>query len=1469
MKPLKLTMSAFGPYAGKTEIDFERLGGQGLFLITGDTGAGKTTIFDAITFALFGEASGEVREAVMFRSKYADEKSPTVVELTFSCQGKVYKVTRNPEYWRPKDRGTGFTLQKADATLEFPDARMPVTRSKDVTRAVTELIGLDCRQFTQIVMIAQGDFQKLLVAGTAERGEIFRQLFHTGLYQELQNQIRDAVKERWKEYDEIRRSISQYMDDVVCDFDPALAFELEGLKKNRFEGKLQRGLEILETLLLQDQRALEELDGQSRELNRKIQEQDRLLGKIAQSRQLEKDLAEKQEQLAAGAALLEEAEQALGEARLRQKECAALADFIQAGEEKLKKYSELEKHRAALEQITRTLMDKEREKAGNEKLVTQRLREIQNKRELLDSLKNTEVEKERLYGRKERLESCGRELENHLANLLEIGGSRREKEAGLSRELEKEAGLAESITLLESRIGKLQRADAMDAALKGRQEKLEEHIRVLAGLKSDWEKNNSELMDREAAVRELTVQQEELEKKREAFGLESELLHNAGEEEGRQRRRKEELEGKRRELSGLEERWRQALAAVEKAEENQSRAARQEKTVGDWLEAVQKEWEQVKNADADFVRLEQAQKQLAEKKNGFQELSADIGRLRDLKKNAQKRREEYRRACEIRDRRREDYRRLEQNFLDAQAGILAQRLQEETPCPVCGSVHHPAPAHILQEIPEKETLDIMHSEMIQAETGAKGLSILSGQLREQLGRETERICRMGAAAGWEEKGLPLFSQRVQGGGDAAPQKEEALADMGTEDVAARLLAWVESESLLLADREKQLELERQNLSRSLEKKAELEDKQSEGKRRLEECAQERQEKERALAGAQSMRADREEQLYEAALALSGAHRGKGAPQAAEKVNREAPDKTIQNRETTEEILQRAFGFLDAQLEKTEAALTKAETDKKRYEEVLRALDGLHKQLREKREHTEIAGRRCHSLRGMLESLEKQLTAHLTVEEETESEEESEISAAAEKALCILKNRLSEVLRRREQTAADIEEREGCAKEKERQDALLSQCREKVRELKSALEVLKNRQSETEKHLSDCLLKKEMPWKEQWQNADSLSGEERAQSGRAALTGLREELDRLRASIEENGVRLAQKEELEREIPELEIFLERRKEEIRSCEFVLAGLRKEEDEEKRKVEELTQYLDGESREELEELTESRKKRMRQLDEGVLQAQERQRSSREQKVLLQSAADTLQKQLKDAGKMSEEEAAARKEEWLTQREKVSRERDERYTALKRNRGIYGSVRNRQQTMAGVEEEYIWMRALADTACGTLNGKRKIELETYVQMTYFDRILRRANLRLLTMSSGQYELKRQEDGDNLKGKAGLELNVIDHYNGSERSVKTLSGGESFQASLSLALGLSDEIQSCAGGIRLDAMFVDEGFGALDEEALNQAMRALTGLTEGQRMVGIISHVPELKERIEKKIVVTKTRNAGGIGSSVEILG
>ena len=190
---------------------------------------------------------------------------------------------------------------------------------------------------------------------------------------------------------------------------------------------------------------------------------------------------------------------------------------------------------------------------------------------------------------------------------------------------------------------------------------------------------------------------------------------------------------------------------------------------------------------------------------------------------------------------------------------------------------------------------------------------------------------------------------------------------------------------------------------------------------------------------------------------------------------------------------------------------------------------------------------------------------------------------------------------------------------------------------------------------------------------------------------------------------------------------------------------------------------------------------------------------------------------------------------------------------------NIKQKSDEINVVEEKWMWVKSLSNTANGNISGKEKIMLETYIQMTYFDRIINRANSRLLVMSGGQYELVRRKEAENNRSQSGLELDVTDHYNGTKRSVKTLSGGESFMASLSLALGLSDEIQSSAGGIRLDTMFVDEGFGSLDEESLSQAIRALSSLAEGNRLVGIISHVNELKERIEKQIVVKKEKSGG----------
>ena len=241
-------------------------------------------------------------------------------------------------------------------------------------------------------------------------------------------------------------------------------------------------------------------------------------------------------------------------------------------------------------------------------------------------------------------------------------------------------------------------------------------------------------------------------------------------------------------------------------------------------------------------------------------------------------------------------------------------------------------------------------------------------------------------------------------------------------------------------------------------------------------------------------------------------------------------------------------------------------------------------------------------------------------------------------------------------------------------------------------------------------------------------------------------------------------------------------------------------------------------------------------------------------LEGKLEQCHKQLENLGEFFVECEQEKKTRLVEQRADYERILKELQLRLATNQKALLNIEQKSKDIIVLEQKWALVKALSNTANGNISGKEKIMLETYVQMAYFERILQRANVRFMVMSEGQYELARSVVAGNNRSQSGLELDVIDHYNGTRRSVKTLSGGESFKASLSLALGLSDEVQSRAGGIRLDTMFVDEGFGSLDEESLEQAIKALAGLTEGNKLVGIISHVGELKERIDRQIIVTK---------------
>lgn len=256
MRPIKLTLSAFSSYSQKTVLDLDKLGKSGLYLITGDTGAGKTTIFDAITYALYGEPSGDIREVSMLRSKNANPETPTEVELVFSYNEKEYTVKRNPEYERPKTRGKGLTKQPAEATLIYPDGRV-ITKSSDVTKAIEEILGINRNQFMRISMIAQGEFRKLLDATTEDRINIFRHIFKTGLYETLQGKLNRESLELKNKFETIKNNINQYIEDVSCDSSNVLSLDIEKAK----EGKLptEQIIEVIKKLIRKDKKSLNNL----------------------------------------------------------------------------------------------------------------------------------------------------------------------------------------------------------------------------------------------------------------------------------------------------------------------------------------------------------------------------------------------------------------------------------------------------------------------------------------------------------------------------------------------------------------------------------------------------------------------------------------------------------------------------------------------------------------------------------------------------------------------------------------------------------------------------------------------------------------------------------------------------------------------------------------------------------------------------------------------------------------------------------------------------------------------------------------------------------------------------------------------------------------------------------------------------------------------------------------------------------
>ena len=355
------------------------------------------------------------------------------------------------------------------------------------------------------------------------------------------------------------------------------------------------------------------------------------------------------------------------------------------------------------------------------------------------------------------------------------------------------------------------------------------------------------------------------------------------------------------------------------------------------------------------------------------------------------------------------------------------------------------------------------------------------------------------------------------------------------------------------------------------------------------------------------------------------------------------------------------------------------------------------------------------------------------------------------------------------------------------------------------------------------------------------------------------IEKANEAIKEAELKISRKEKIEKILPEKNNEYDFKCEKLLEIKDTLKVRAAENEALKKRISELKDKLAFDSKKQAEDeiaVMEATVKNAEEKYTGILDAVN---SGNEKLASLKSAKEEIIKRIGtecDVDIEGEREVKGSLEEQLNSLDETG---TDIHSRIDSNKLSLININKRVEEIKRVEEKLTWVRALSNTANGNLSGKEKIMLETYIQMTYFDRIINRANKRLLVMSGGQYELKRRKAAENNRSQSGLELDVHDYYNGTERSVKTLSGGESFKASLSLALGLSDEIQSSAGGVKLDTMFVDEGFGSLDEESLAHAINALNSLAEGNRLVGIISHVSELKEKIDKQIVVKKEQTGG----------
>lgn len=406
MRPIRIEMSAFGPYAGKQTVEMDRLGTSGIYLITGDTGAGKTTIFDAIVFALYGTASSDRRSGDMLRSRYAEPDTPTEVKLVFAYRNKEYEIRRNPTYQRPKLRGEGMTQENASAELRLPGGEI-LTRTGEVDEKIREILGMTRDQFMQIAMIAQGDFLKLLLAKTEERRKIFSSIFRTGRYARLEERLKQEARQARKTYDDLVREIGFEQERARL----PEGTDRSGLRDEEYLQAIEKFRDEAGIRLEEGEKKQELLRGELDALAARIlaaEEQEKRKKALEETRQQWTDLQ----------AAAEQRKQELEAARSREPEAKEKEARLHVEQDRLQQYDRLEELK---QQKTEAEKKQASDEAARKKLEEDRkslTQQIQDCRQKIKEKEALAGKAAALSGEKERLRSQGAEY-NELKTLLE------------------------------------------------------------------------------------------------------------------------------------------------------------------------------------------------------------------------------------------------------------------------------------------------------------------------------------------------------------------------------------------------------------------------------------------------------------------------------------------------------------------------------------------------------------------------------------------------------------------------------------------------------------------------------------------------------------------------------------------------------------------------------------------------------------------------------------------------------------------------------------------------------------------------------------------------------------------------------------------------------------------------------------------------------------------------------------------